>query len=129
VHPDKEYAMTLDISTRHVPLDAPTRELIERRLAYALGRFAARVRSVTARFEDLNGPRGGVDIQCRMEAVLVPRGQVLVEVTDVTAEAAASRASQRLARRIRTVLEARRGRRRRSPLGRLDTAEAGLGVG
>jgi len=121
--------MTLDISTRHVPLDAPTRELIERRLAYALGRFAARVRSVTARFEDLNGPRGGVDIQCRMEAVLGPRGQGRVEGTDGTADAAASRASQRLARRIRTVLEARRGRRRRSPLGRLDTAEAGLGVG
>ena len=121
--------MTLDISTRHVPLDAPTRELIERRLAFALGRFAARVRSVTARFEDLNGPRGGVDIQCRMEAVLVPRGQVLVEVTDVTAEAAATRGAQRLARRIRTVIEARRGRRRRSPSVRAATGEPSLAAG
>ncbi len=35
-----------------------------RRLEFALARFDARVRSLTVRVADLNGPRGGLDKRC-----------------------------------------------------------------
>ena len=38
--------------------------LARRRLEFALGRFSARVRSLTVRLADLNAPRGGVDKHC-----------------------------------------------------------------
>lgn len=38
--------------------------LARRPLEFALGRFGARVRSLTVRLADLNAPRGGVDKHC-----------------------------------------------------------------
>src|SRR4051812_12636710 len=43
---------------------SPTASILEeaeRRLQFALGRFAGRIRRVDARLADVNGPRGGVD--------------------------------------------------------------------
>ena len=100
--------MRLTIHARKVALNATLRSRVERRLGFALGRFGNRIDRVTVRLEDLNGPRGGVDQRCRIEACLVRSGKLLVEVVDAEIEAAVDRAADRMARRVRTTLDRRR---------------------
>ena len=70
-----------------------------RRLEFALGRFAARVRSLTVRLADLNGPRGGVDKHCLVAIRLTsPRRLIVIEDTDSEAEVAIARAADRAGR-------------------------------
>jgi len=42
-------------------------EHVRRRAGFSLDRIAGRLRRVVVRFEDLNGPRGGVDKACFVE--------------------------------------------------------------
>lgn len=100
--------MKLQIVARNLEMMTSQREIVERRLGFALGRFENRVGRVSVRFTDVNGPRGGVDTMCRIVAMIVPRGEVHVEVTDVGVEAAVSRAAARISRRVSTKLERRR---------------------
>jgi ribosome-associated translation inhibitor RaiA len=104
--------MQLQIVARNLELTSSQREIVERRLGFALGRFGNRVRIVSVRFTDVNGPRGGVDTTCRIVATIVPKGEVRVEVTDVGVEAAVSRAAKRIARRVSTELDRRRTTKR-----------------
>jgi hypothetical protein len=70
-----------------------------RRLEFALGRFGARIRSLTVRLADLNGPRGGVDTHCLFAIRLTsPRRLIVIEDTDAEAEVAIGRAADRAAR-------------------------------
>lgn len=81
---------------------------VERRLSFALSRFGGRVRAVSVGLADLNGPRGGIDKRCSMQARLAPRGTVRVEDTDSDLPAAIDRAATRLARAVTRALERRR---------------------
>jgi len=81
---------------------------VERRLSFALARFGRRVRAVSVGLADLNGPRGGIDKRCSMQARLDPRGTVRVEDTDSDLPAAIDRAATRLARAVTRALERRR---------------------
>ena len=100
--------MQLQIVARNSELTTSQREIVERRLGFALGRFGARIRRVEVLLTDVNGPRGGVDKTCRIVARIVPRGEVRVEAADVGVEAAVSRAAERISRRVSTELERRR---------------------
>ena len=73
--------------------------LARRRLEFALGRFGARVRSLTVRVADLNGPRGGLDKRCLVAIRLTsPRRLIVVEDTAAEAEVAIGRAADRASR-------------------------------
>ena len=74
--------MPIQIVARNLELTSAQREIVERRLAFALGRFGDRVARMTVSVEDLNGPRGGLDQRCRIEVSLVPSGTVMTEATD-----------------------------------------------
>jgi len=100
--------MQIQIIARNLELTPSQREIVERRLAFALGRFGARIRRVEVVLVDENGPRGGVDTTCRMSARIAPRGEVRAEVTDTGIEVAVGRAAQRISRRVSTELEGRR---------------------
>ena len=65
------------------------RKLLGRRL----GRFATHIERAMVRFEDINGPRGGVDTVCRIKLTVSHRPTVLVERTAVDAETALRRAA------------------------------------
>ena len=79
--------------------------LARRRLEFALGRFSARVRSVTVRVADLNGPRGGVDKHCLVAIRLTsPARLIVIEDTDAEAEIAIGRAADRAARVVARAL-------------------------
>ena len=53
--------MQLRIRGVNYGLDDGLKDHIERRLRFALGRFAARIHRLTVRLTDVNGPRGGLD--------------------------------------------------------------------
>ena len=57
---------------------------------------------------DLNGPRGGLDKQCRVTVTLSPSGRVMVEATDANLHSAIDRAADRLERSVTRELERRR---------------------
>ncbi|HZP03047.1 MAG TPA: HPF/RaiA family ribosome-associated protein [Terriglobia bacterium] len=99
--------MQAEIRTQNVRLSEALRDYIDRRLGLVLGRFAPRLRRLTVRLTDLNGPRGGVDKSCRLSASLIPQGKVLVSTTDVSLHAALDRAVERLDRALVRALKRR----------------------
>jgi len=60
-------------------------DLVRNRLAFALDRFASRVRSITVRMDDVNGPRGGADKRCRV--LVHVRGLPEIFVEDLASDA------------------------------------------
>ena len=101
------------IHARKIPLPQTLRDHVERRLSFALGRFGNRIDRVTVWLEDLNGPRGGVDKRCRIEARVLRSGRLQVEVTDAEIEPAVDRAADRIARRVKDGLDRMRQNRMR----------------
>jgi hypothetical protein len=89
-----------------------TEEAILERVHFALARLSHRIQTLQIRLDDLNGPRGGVDKRCVMEAVLAHHGRLVVEVSDEQVLAAVSRAARRLARRVADEFERTRDLRR-----------------
>ena len=86
---------------------------VERRVLFAVGRFGARIGTVSVRLADENGPRGGRDKTCRMVASVDGAGQVVVDDEDTDLYAAVDRAASRFGRAVARAVE-----RRRAPAGR-----------
>mgnify|MGYP001028438236 CR=1 FL=1 len=99
-----------------VSLEGRQREVVIRRIHFALARFADRIARVNVRLTDENGPRGGIDHRCLVEVDLRPGPKLYVEAQGVDAEVSAAIASRRAARRVRDELSRRRlfGRRQRT---------------
>jgi putative sigma-54 modulation protein len=108
--------MRIEARGRSGLLSDPLRAYTERRLRFAVGRFAPRIEQLTVRVEDVNGPRGGVDKECAIIARLVPRGRLRVEERDLDLYLAVGRATDRLGRSV--AREVRRRRDLRSPMRR-----------
>jgi ribosomal subunit interface protein len=102
--------MMIDLRSSNLPISLALREHIERRLDFAIRRFASRISRVVVRLVDVNGPRGGPDKRCRIIAHLSPTGNVMVEATDADVYAAASQAAIRLDERVARALQRRRPR-------------------
>lgn len=96
--------MRLDIRIQKVDLPREVERYIARRLHFCLGRFEIRIRSITVRISDINGPRGGADKRCRMAVRLIPSGVIVIEEVHADLFAAidrsAERAGQALARKL-----------------------------
>ncbi len=107
--------MQLKIVARNIDMSPSLRALVERRLRFALGRFGTRLKRVVVCLRDLNGPRGGLGNQCRVEARLHPKGLVHAEVTETGIEKAVSAAADLIARRVRRGLDRRLQWRKRVP--------------
>jgi ribosome-associated translation inhibitor RaiA len=102
--------MQLEMRGVNYKLDDELREHIERRLRFALGRFAARIDRLMVRLSDVNGPRGGIDKRCRIVVALIPRGVVMLERSGDDPFSLVADAAKRACRSVRRVLERRRGR-------------------
>src|SRR5690348_9291997 len=84
---------------------APILQEAERRLQFALGRFAARIRSVDARLVDVNGPRGGVDQVWHVMVRLTRRSPaVVIEEAGAHPGSAIGRAADRAAQAVSRLL-------------------------
>jgi hypothetical protein len=99
-----------------VRLDEEDRADIRRRTRTLFGRYGAVVERVTVRIRDVNGPRGGVDIECRIKVVLSGFPSVVAERRTAKLEtafkgaltAAGSSVSQALRRRRTRPVKAKR---------------------
>jgi len=94
--------MQVRIITQNLALADWERDLLLRRVRRTLVRFAHRIESVIVSFEDLNGPRGGIDIQCRIRVLMLPTGKINVSAEEMSAYLALYCAIQRAKRRLRT---------------------------
>ena len=77
------------------------REYALRRLSFAVRRFEHRVRRVTVRVVDENGPRRGLDSRCSITADLVDGRQRFVEAAAAWPFAAITLAAGRLSEALR----------------------------
>jgi putative sigma-54 modulation protein len=77
------------------------REYATHRLSFALRRFRGRIRHVTVRLVDLNGPRRGVDSRCSMIVDLNDGRRIVVDATTAWPFASITRAAGRLTEVIR----------------------------
>ena len=100
--------MQLEMRGVKFQLDDKLIDHIERRLRFALGRFAARIRRLTVRLSDVNGPRGGTDKRCRIAVALFPRGIVMVQGSGDDLFALVTHSARRARRAVRRALERRR---------------------
>jgi hypothetical protein len=100
------------VHARGLELSDSHRRAIRRILASALGRFSRRVGTIRVWLEDVNGPRGGTDIRCRIEVDFRPRGSITVSalaIDEYTATArAAARARELVDRRVKKFRSRRR---------------------
>ena len=83
--PDKRVAgrtptrMTpVTVRAHGVDVEEHHREYMRERLGHKLGKFAPSIERIFVRIEDLNGPKGGVDHECRIQVTLSGMGLVVV---------------------------------------------------
>jgi CBS domain-containing protein/ribosome-associated translation inhibitor RaiA len=104
----------VNIRTKDVEVDDDVRDNIRRKLGMKLGKFALAIERVTVRLRDVNGPRGGIDHQCRVKVVLSGRPSVIVDVRNASMQAAIDEALSAVTQSVRRTLQ----RRRTTPLKR-----------
>jgi len=96
--------MHVEINTQGFSLTPGLREYIEKRLAYALSHGDDSITRLAVRLSDINGPRGGDDKRCLIEARLKNAPAVVIEDVEadlyVAIDRAAERAGRTLARRL-----------------------------
>lgn len=88
----------LHVRSRGLELTVEERATLERRVAFALDRQADRVRRVDVALEDVNGPKGGVDVKCHVHVALWDGVVVDVDARADTALAAVAAALGRVRR-------------------------------
>jgi len=96
--------MKFELRSQGVNVNDRLLQFIKKKLGFALGRFGHLVQGVRIRLTDINGPKGGEDIQCQIRAHLGSAGVVTINETQTDPFAAvtraSSRASQTLSRRL-----------------------------
>ena len=90
------------------PKDLP--DHIERRLRFALSRFAVRIEKIVVFLHDHNGPKGGIDKVCRVLVKVRGCGMIMAAVADSDWTAAVDRGISRVARSVARQIERRRSR-------------------
>jgi len=101
--------MQFDIHGKDIPITEQLRGHIERRLCFAMERFATRIGRVQVTVCDLNGPRDGVDKRCRVAFVLMPSATVVIEDRDSNVYVAIDRVADKAGRCIGRRLKRLRG--------------------
>ena len=97
--------MKLRLVARGIELTADLKGYVRRRIHFALGRFAGRIKSVSVRLADLNGPRGGVDKSCDIRVDVGLRQEVMVCERHENIHAAVAFAVARADRAVQRQLE------------------------
>lgn len=105
--------MRLELRTRGVDAAGELRDFLVGRLRPALARLGRRVGRVRVYLRDVNGPRGGLDKQCRVVVDLPPRGRVVVTGADADVRDAITATASRAGLAVKRRLQRRRTRLRR----------------
>lgn len=117
----------LHVRSLGAPLDERTDTLARTKVGRKLKKFALHIERATVRFEDVNGPRGGIDQSCRIKVVVSSIPSIVVEESATTRRLALDRAAASVERAVRRALgragfsapkkrlSGRRGAKRASP--------------
>lgn len=92
--------MRVQVRSRDFELTDALRHFTKKRLGVALDRFRDRIKRIDASLADLNGPRGGIDKQCRLRVHLAGRGEVIARATGTDLYAAIVQAVRRMRDRV-----------------------------
>jgi len=92
--------MQIDIQSHGFALTRALHEYAKRRLRFGLLHAGDRVRRVTVRLVDVNGPRGGIDKRCRIRVTLNGLAAVVIEDAEADLYRAIDRAADRLGRTV-----------------------------
>jgi ribosome-associated translation inhibitor RaiA len=84
------------------------RTSIERRLWFALGRFAPRIGRVTVSLAKQSSPDRTSEKRCRIIVCLIPAGRVQLEETDIDLGPVVERATHRVGQLVRREIERQR---------------------
>jgi ribosome-associated translation inhibitor RaiA len=97
----------LNVRTEGVELDPALQDYVLDRAGRKFGKFARHVERVTVRFEDANGPRGGVDLDCRVKMVLSGAPSIIVSKRAAEPRTAFDVAADAAERTLRRTVERR----------------------
>ncbi len=111
--------MKIDIQCRGFSLTHAISAHVHKRVGFALGRGIRRLRRVQVTLSDVNGPRGGIDKRCKIEARLDGLAPVMIEDIQSDLYVAIDRAATRTARTVLRRLELDNHKRRAQDRGRL----------
>ena len=101
--------MNIHIQARGFALTDSLREHVERRLRFALGWADDRLRQVSVRLSDENGPRGGEDKRCRIQIAFSGAPGMVIDDTEADLYVAIDRAGRSVARRLERQRDYRQG--------------------
>jgi putative sigma-54 modulation protein len=104
--------MHVDIRWKGLTKSQSLADHVQNRLRFALRGFEGKVRTVTVRFEDTNGPRGGIDKRCSVE-LTGSFGILVTEARDPSFYAAGDIALSRAERALTKSLKRNRYSRER----------------
>ncbi len=112
--------MKVRLTAHGIELSAELRDYVTRRVHFGLGRFAGRIKSLSVRLTDINGPRGGIDKCCDIRVHAGLSQKVVVRERQATIHAAVAVAMERVERAVKRQLSLARPAARRSPSPRAD---------
>ena len=100
--------MEVEIRSQNMHVDDETQSHVERRMEFALKQFNSWITRVQVHLEDVNGPRRGIDKQCRILVNIKGGKTIKVEDLDVDMIAAVNRAADRLGQVVSREVDRRR---------------------
>ena len=100
--------MRINIRAQGFELTDSLREHTERRLRFALGWADDRLRQISVRLSDENGPREGEDKRCRIQITFRGAPSVVIDDTEADLYVAIDRAADRAGRSVARRLERQR---------------------
>jgi ribosome-associated translation inhibitor RaiA len=121
-------ATTMHVRAPSVRLDESVQAWVRTRTSRQLGKFAGHIERISVRFEDVNGPRGGRGIVCRMKVALSGLPSIIVAQRGRSPRAAFDLALPATERSLRRAL-GRSDRERLSPDARRAQKTAARGTG
>jgi len=89
--------MDVQLLDRNIGITPDQQSRIERCLLFAFDRFSSHIRTVDVALSDVNGPKGGDDLQCRMKIALHGKGELIVEGKGISVKAVVAETADRAA--------------------------------
>ena len=100
------------LHARGLALTESNRGILRQILTTTLGRFAHRIRDIHVWLDDVNGPRGGMHIRCRIDVQFRPRGRNWVSALAIDEYSAVAKAAVRALELVDRRIKKARTRRR-----------------
>jgi ribosomal subunit interface protein len=100
--------MELEIRGQNMRVGDRLHEQVERQMNFALGQFESWISAATVHLEDVNGPKGGIDKQCRVLVNLKGGKTLKVEDLDADIGIAINRAADRVGQVVGREVDKRR---------------------